>query len=115
MVMDQLILFHKQNKKVRNKKKIDHFILNQTHYIYLQPRHRGAERPRSSAEWGQEAGKLVPHCHYWRRSTSTATAGQQEAGSRQGEGGGLVGAAASARGGEQAGGVQAAFACLTFP
>jgi hypothetical protein len=27
MVIDQLILFHKPNKKVRNENKVDHFIL----------------------------------------------------------------------------------------
>jgi hypothetical protein len=29
--MDQLILFHRQNKKVRNEKKMDHFIPQTKH------------------------------------------------------------------------------------
>jgi hypothetical protein len=37
--MDQLILFHKPNKKVRSEKKIDHFIPQTKHtlsfFIYL--------------------------------------------------------------------------------
>jgi hypothetical protein len=39
VVMDQLILFHKPNKKVRSEKKIDHFIPQTKHtlsfFIYL--------------------------------------------------------------------------------
>jgi hypothetical protein len=35
MVMDQLILFHKPNKKVRSEKKMDHFITRTEHTIIL--------------------------------------------------------------------------------
>jgi hypothetical protein len=36
VVMDQPILFHKSNKKMRSKKKMDHFI-PQTKHLYVSP------------------------------------------------------------------------------
>jgi hypothetical protein len=35
VVMDQLILFHKPNKKVRSEKKIDHFITQTKHTLTI--------------------------------------------------------------------------------
>jgi hypothetical protein len=35
VVMDQLILFHKPNKKVRSENKMDHFISQTKHTIYV--------------------------------------------------------------------------------
>jgi hypothetical protein len=38
VVMDQLILFHKPNKKMSSEKKIDHFIPQTKHTrVYLDP------------------------------------------------------------------------------
>jgi hypothetical protein len=34
VVMDQLILFNKPNKNMRNKKKMDHFITQTKHTLY---------------------------------------------------------------------------------
>jgi hypothetical protein len=58
VVMDQLILFHKPNKKVKSEKKMDHFIPQTKHTLSVRDYTKSSQKTKKS--WhGKEASGLL--------------------------------------------------------
>jgi hypothetical protein len=76
--MDQLILFHKQNKKVKSEKKMDHFIPQTKHTIYfcrwlLQVRLRDVLLPACATQDPCYVMKVPCRCETCRCRSPTRT------------------------------------------